>query len=105
MQLIFIIFLVVIFFASLFVSYHKNSKVFAGLALIIAIILGATSFIDGIEIKVGTNSTLLPDNRSITNVDIYEPIDVKYSRAIGLMFFIVVFYLSWILSINKKEDE
>ena len=104
MQLIFISFLIVVFFISLIVSYHKDSKVFAGLALIIAIILGATSYFDGIDIKVGTNSTLLNDNRTIENVDLYEPVDVKYSRAIGLTFFIVIFFIGWIL-IQPGHDE
>lgn len=105
MQLIFIIFLSVVFFLSIIISHNKNSKALGGIAIIIAIILGAISFFDGIDIKIGNNSTLIEDNRSITNVDIYEPIDVIFSRAIGMTFFIVVFYLSWILSTTKEDDE
>ncbi|KKN48624.1 hypothetical protein LCGC14_0651230 [marine sediment metagenome] len=103
MQLIFIIFLIAVFFLSIIISHNKNSKALGGIAIIIAIIIGAISLFDGIDLKIGTNSTLNDDNRSITNVDIYEPVDPNFSRAIGLMFFIVVFYLAWILSTKENE--
>lgn len=105
MQLIFIFFLAIVFFASLVISYQRNSKEFAGLALIIAILLGITSYFDGIDIKVGTNSTLMEDNRTVVNQDVYEPIDVRYSRAIGVMFFVVIFLIGWMLSEPGKDEE
>ena len=105
MQLTFIIFLSLVFFLAVLISYHKNSKSFLGIALIIAFIIGALSTFDGIDLKVGSNSTLLEDNRSIVHEDVYEPIDVRYSRGFGLTFIVIMFYIGWLLSEPGKDEE
>lgn len=102
MQLQFIIALVVLFLILVILVVRKDSAPLAIFGVVVALILGAVINTDGVEIKIGTNTTLSDDNRTMTSTDSYEPIKSSYSAALSIIFFLLALWMLFaVFSKNK----